>query len=70
MNFLLEALCKKLEGDIAVAEANIMVYQRSATGIGEHPEVVQAIESQVEVIANAQDKLTVIHNYFGHGDKK
>mgnify|MGYP003137938082 FL=1 len=70
MNYLLEALIKKLEGDIAVAKANIMVYQRSATGIGEHPEVVQAIESQVEIIANAEDKLNAIHNHFGHGQEK
>ena len=47
-----------------------MVYQRSATGIGEHPEVVQAIESQVEIIANAEDKLNAIHNHFGHGQEK
>ena len=70
MNYLLEALCKKLEGEIAVAEANIMVYQRSATGIGEHPNVVEAIETQVEIIANAEDKLAIIHDYFGHGNKK
>ena len=34
-------------------------------GIGEHPELVQAIETQVEIIAHAEDKLNVIRNHFG-----
>ena len=31
---------------------------------GEHPEVVQAIESQIEVIAAAQEKLDIINKHF------
>ena len=60
MNFMLEALIKKLEGEIAIAKANILVYVRSSTGIGEHPEVVEAIETQVTKIAEAQDKINTI----------
>ena len=33
MNVLLEALCTKLEGDIAVAKANIKVYTKNSAGI-------------------------------------
>jgi hypothetical protein len=65
MNYLLEALCKKLEGEIAVAHANIKTYERTSVGIGEHPELVQAIETQVEIIAHAEDKLNTIHKHFG-----
>tara|TARA_B100001094_G_scaffold8773_1_gene7903 strand:- start:2291 stop:2488 length:198 start_codon:yes stop_codon:yes gene_type:complete len=60
MNFMLEALTKKLEGEIAIAKANILVYVRNSTGIGEHPEVVEAIETQVTKIAEAQDKINTI----------
>jgi len=70
MNYLLTALCEKLEGDIAVAKANIQVYQTNPAGIGEHPDVVEAVESQIEIIANAEDKLHAIHNHFGHGIEK
>ena len=70
MNYLLEALCLKLKGEIAMAKANIMAYERNAVGIGEHPEIVQAIETQVEIIAHAEDKLHTIHDPFGHGSKK
>ena len=55
-NILLTALSKKLEGDIAIAKANIQVYQNQSVGIGEHPEIVQAIEMEVAKMAEAQDK--------------
>ena len=60
LHFLLEALVKKLEGEVEIAKANILVYTRNPAGIGEHPEVVEAIESQVAKIAEAQDKIDTI----------
>ena len=67
MSYLIEALIKKLEGEIAMARANIQVYTKNAAGIGEHPEVVQAIETQVESIATAEEKINVIKDHFGTG---
>ncbi len=61
---LLEALVKKLEGEIAIAVANIEVYQKNAAGIGEHPDIVEAIELQVAKIAEADDKIETIRKYF------
>lgn len=62
---LLEALEQKLKGEIAVARANIDVYIQHSVGIGEHPDVVQAVESQIEKIAEADDKIEIIRKYFG-----
>ena len=64
MNHLLEALIKKLEGEIAVGLANIRVYERAAAGIGEHPDIVEAIETQIVKIAEAEDKIETIIKYF------
>lgn len=64
MNYLLEALIKKLEGEIAVGIANIRVYERAAAGIGEHPDIVEAIETQISKIAEAEDKIETIIKYF------
>jgi len=61
---LLKALKLKLEGEIAVAQANVNVYLNQSVGIGEHPDVVEAIESQIEKIAEAEDKIQVLNNYF------
>ena len=61
---MLEALIKKLEGEIAIAKANIDVYLNHSVGIGEHPDVVEAIETQVEKIAGAQEKIDTIRKFF------
>ena len=61
---ILDALKDKLKGELAVAKANVTVYLNNPVGIGEHPEVVQAIESQIEVIAAAQEKLDIINKHF------
>ena len=60
-DMLLQALQKKLEGDVAVTKANILVYKEKSVGIGEHPEIVQAIEMEVAKLAEAQDKLNTVN---------
>ena len=62
--YLIDALQKKLEGEIAIAKANVSVYLENPAGIGEHPEILAAIESQIEMIAEPQDKLEVISGQF------
>jgi len=59
---LLRALEKKYEGDIAVHTANNQVYQSRPAGIGEHPEIVQALDLEVAKLADAQDKLEAVKN--------
>jgi len=60
MNTLLNALRQKLDGEVAVARANIEIYITNPVGIGEHPDIVAAIESQFDILANARDKLNAI----------
>ena len=64
INPLLEALRKKYEGEIAVANANINVYVTNPVGIGEHPNLVAAVDSEVEKLSDATDKLNVLLNYY------
>lgn len=64
MNHLLKALIAKLQGDIEVAKANVLVYQRNSAGIGEHPDIVESIETQISKIAEAEDKIETIEKHF------
>lgn len=64
MNYLFKALIAKLQGEVEVAKANVLVYQRSPVGIGEHPEIIEAIETQIEKIANAEEKIETIQKHF------
>ncbi len=61
---MLAALIKKLEGDIAVAKANVDVYLNQSVGIGEHPDIVEAIETQIEKMAAAEEKIDTIRKNF------
>ena len=62
-HFLLNALINKLEGEIEVAKANILVYTRQSVGIGEHIDIVETIEKEVEKISDAQDKIEAIKTH-------
>ena len=61
---LLDAVRKHAEGHIAKHKANVLVYLNNPAGIGEHPDVVQAIETQIEAIANAEEKIETIHKHY------
>ena len=61
---LLDALRKKYEGEIAAAKANINVYITNPVGIGEHPNLVAAVDSEVEKLADATDKLNVLNSNY------
>ncbi len=54
---LIAALILKYKAQMAEAEANIQVYMRNSAGIGEHPEIVAAIDEQVEKAVAAAEKL-------------
>ena len=54
------------EYEIKAARANINVYIESSVGIGEHPDLVSAIDSEMTKLAEAEDKLdTLKDNYLG-----
>jgi len=59
---LLMALELKYEGDIAIGKANIEVYMGNAAGIGEHPDIVNAVDSQIDKVAEASEKLDVVRD--------
>jgi hypothetical protein len=61
---MIQALKLRYESAIAEATCNIAVYLKNPAGIGEHPDIVEAVDSQIMKIAEAQDKLHVIEEYY------
>jgi|TARA_B100001778_G_C18425704_1_gene555385 hypothetical protein len=59
------ALRKMYEAEIAHAQANIDVYLNSPVGIGEHPDLVSAVDEQIDKMAHAEDKLEILKKYYG-----
>ena len=62
--YIMEAARKQAEGEVAVHLANIKVYQTMPAGIGEHSDVTEAVISELDKLAAAQDRLDMIEKYF------
>ena len=61
---IVKALLAHAQGDIAKHKANVEVYLTNPVGIGEHSNVMEAIEEEINMIAKYQDQIDVIKQYF------
>ena len=61
---MIKALLAHAQGDIAKHRANVEIYLTNPVGIGEHSNVMEAIEEELNMIAKYQDQLDVIQKYF------
>jgi len=61
---LLEAFKSHAQGHIDKHVANVEVYLTNPAGIGEHPDIMEAIESEVKQIAEYDDMLEMVKKYF------
>jgi len=60
-----DALIQNAVGNIQKAKVNVEVYLQNPVGIGEHPDVLAAIQEQVDIIAHEEERLQVIAKHFG-----
>jgi|TARA_B100001996_G_scaffold344119_1_gene299681 hypothetical protein len=61
---LIKALLAHAQGDIAKHRANVEVYLTNPVGIGEHSNVLEAIEEELNMMAKYQDQIDIINKYF------
>ena len=61
---MLEALKASALGNIKRAKMNVEVYLASPVGIGEHPDIMSAVEEQIDLISKEEERLHVIEKYF------
>ena len=61
---MITALRKMYEAEIAHAQANIEVYLKNPAGIGEHPDLVGAVDDQIDKMAHAEDKLEILKKHY------
>ena len=66
---LLNALVAHAQGEIAMHRANVEVYLTNPVGIGEHPDVTEAIQQEIDKIARWHDQIEVINTYFKGKDQ-
>lgn len=61
---MLEALKARFKGQIASAQINVEVYLQSPMGIGEHPDIMEAVEQELAKLAEADEKLATLVKYW------
>ena len=55
---------KYYNGLIAKHKQNVEIYLNQPVGIGEHSDIMSAIETEITAIAQAHEKIEVINHYF------
>lgn len=65
---LLEAVRKHAEGHIAKHVANVEVYLENSVGVGEHPDIIEAIEKELSMIETYHAQLELLDTYFERED--
>ena len=65
-NPLFKALVKKYEAQIAEAFAVLIVYFDNSVGIGEHPQFIDEMDKQLDVISTAEEKLEALNKHFNN----
>jgi len=66
---IIKALLAHAKGDIEKHKANVEIYLTNPAGIGEHSNVLEAIEEELNMIAKYQDQVEVINTYFRGKEK-
>jgi len=61
---LINSLRSYLTGNINRHLANIEVYMNTTVGIGEHSDIIETIELELEKAADYHDKLEMLTKYF------
>lgn len=61
---LIAASKKHFEAHIEKHRMNVEVYLTNPAGIGEHPDIMEAIEGELAQMAEYEDKLEMINKYF------
>ena len=71
-NQLIKAVRMHARGDLERAKTNILVYMHNPAGIGEHSDVVEAIQAELDKMAIATDRLDMIEEveYEVHYDEQ
>jgi len=64
MNEKVNALVLTYQADLQVAKANLLNYLNNSVGVGEHPDILEAVEKELAIIAQYHDQLEVLEKYF------
>ena len=61
---LLKALLSHAQGHLEKHKANVEIYLENSVGIGEHSDVMEAIEKELDMVAKYHDQIEILQKYY------
>ena len=61
---MIAAATKHAEAELELHKTNIEVYMQKVVGIGEHSDIIETIQKELDAMAAAHDRLEMIKKYF------
>jgi len=59
-NIIADSMMSYLTGRVKYHKANVLVYLKNPVGIGEHPDIMAAIEEELAKCAEYHEKLEIL----------
>ena len=60
---IINSLIKVYEANIDKANATIKIYLEHSVGIGEHPNIIDEIDKQVDIVSSNEHKIDIIRSF-------
>ncbi len=65
---IINALKKHAEGQIAKHRVNVEIYMQNAVGVGEHTDILESIEKELNSMGKYEEQIEVLKKYFSNED--
>lgn len=63
-HIMVDAMLKHAEGQIAKHRANVLIYMDSAVGVGEHTDILESIEKELNAMGKYEEQIEILNKYF------
>lgn len=57
-------MLKHAEGQIAKHKANVLIYMDNAVGVGEHTDILESIEKELNAMGKYEEQIELLNKYF------
>jgi hypothetical protein len=61
---IVAGLIAHAEGEIALHKTNVEVYLSKTVGIGEHSDILETVQKELDIIATHMDRIDVLKRFF------
>lgn len=61
---LIKAAKQHAEAEIQLHKTNVDVYMQTVVGIGEHSDIIETIQKELDAMSTAHDRLEMLEKYF------